>query len=246
VTGRKFVVLADVDDAVRVGLRRVEQRKGPQRPPVGRPGSDATVELTGELLHPDLEGLPHDLVRVLVGIAHDDDQLGGVHEPAEPGGEGAAQLDRQRPRHVGSGELDEGAGVDDLGAGLHQPGYVLGAEGHQLGGAEQHPGSASVELAKPREVVRVGTEAVDQPPYEGVLVGSGEQRVAGLLLADRGGPGRARWGGAERSRTVGGQYRGRIVELADESVQRAILSPGKRLGVLGPGQVRASRGADDQ
>src|SRR4029450_4309230 len=66
------------------------------------PRRHAAGELAGGLVEPDLEGLPGDLGKVLVGIADDDERCAGFQQPAEPGYKLRSQGDR-----------DSAAGGDD-------------------------------------------------------------------------------------------------------------------------------------
>lgn len=178
-------------------------------------------QLTRDGLIPDLGRLPENLGGVLVGVADDDVGRGRLQQPAEPGGELRAQRDRDRAGDVGGGEVAGGPHIDQGRPFGQQRPHPGGAERLQTRIAEQG-GAKPVDLAQAQEVGREAAQAGDQPLDEGILIGCLQQRVGGLLPADRGDALSTGRSGAERSGAAGGPHR-RFLRQRRQAAQRAVL-----------------------
>jgi hypothetical protein len=86
VTGRVLVGLPDIEDrpiADRIGA---DHRDPPHRSARFRPRAQPTGQLAGDAIVADLQCLPGDFGRVLVGVAHEHQRAIRFDQPAQPSG----------------------------------------------------------------------------------------------------------------------------------------------------------------
>ena len=222
-----------------------DQRGGGDRRSGGGPGGDAAGELAGEVVVADLERLPDDLGRVLVGVADDDQRPVGRDQPAEPGGERRPQRDRHRAGHVAGGVVGDRPYVDHDRA--RRPAGPRRRDGRaRAAPARRATGRAApVDLAEPQEVRRIAAQPASS---RATNVSSSGRRSSGLVAfsrADRGGALGAGRGGAERARAVGRPHRGRRPgSAASRCSDGTGRGPAPRCGPARPGRCgRRSRRA---
>ena len=129
----KLGVLPDVQDRAAVHAVGCDQRGALDAPAVCLPGVHAAVQLAGQVLVPDLEGLPGDLGRVLPRGEHKAQGRSVGHQPAQPGGELVAQRDGYRAGNVPGCELGDGPDVNQPAAPVHQETHSGRGERGQLG-----------------------------------------------------------------------------------------------------------------
>lgn len=232
-------VLPDVEDPL-AEVGGVGEGRAPEREARPLPGPDAPGQLAPQLVVADLPALADQLGAVLPGVEDEDQGPVALDKPSEPRRELVAQGDGQRAGDVTGRPRRHGAGVDEDGAVVQLPPERRQVEGGEwrLGSAEdRRPGP--VHLPQLPEVGRVGAEAGQEGGDEGLLVGSGEQRVAAPLLLDgRPAPvvGRRR---AEAARPVGGEHRRVVGQGQELVVQGPPQGAGEGLGGLGGDQVGA-------
>ena len=160
----------------------VDERDRLDREPGGRPGGDAAVELAEDRVVADGEALADEVGAV--GVVVEDEHDGPVEgdEPAEPAGEHAPVLDRERTRRMCAARSRRWAGRRRARrrrrAWRRTVSRSSRGEGGELGVEAR---AAPVDLGQLAEVGGEAAEAVEQRGDEAVLVVDAQQRVGGPL-----------------------------------------------------------------
>src|SRR5262245_61308848 len=239
-----FVVLPDVEHVLANSAQRRETDGGDWVS--GRyPGGHAAGKLANDSFVPNVERRPQNVRERLVGVAHDNDRRRRIYHPTEPRRERRPQCDGDRSGNVSGGDIANRPDVDHRGTNALQRLDLTHRESGYLRFGGDDFRTATVGFAEPREVRRVAAEAAGQFADERVDVRQSEQRVGGLLGADRGCEATAAWCRAKRPGTVRRPHRGRVRQRGEPLDRRVLRSCELDRAVLTK-QVGPSGGPDDE